>query len=105
HHHEKSVLVLTWFRAYDAERGRWLSADPIGEAGGMNLYAYCYGNPLDLYDPNGMWPEWAPGSDSYSWGEYFGDVGDVYAGEAKGAAEHLSFGLYKPCYENDMQGA
>ncbi len=105
YYHASSGLNLTLYRAYDPELGRWLSADPMGEEGGMNLYAYCYGNPLNLYDPNGMWPEWAPGSDSYSWGEYFGDVGDVYAGEAKGAAENLSFGLYKPCYENDMQSA
>ena len=35
-------------------RGRWLSADPLGEAGGLNLYAYCYGNPLNFYDPDGL---------------------------------------------------
>jgi RHS repeat-associated protein len=58
HHHAKSGLVLTWFRAYDAEAGRWLSADPLGEGGGLNLYAYCYGNPLNLYDPDGMRPQW-----------------------------------------------
>ena len=54
-------IVLTLFRAFDPALGRWLSADPLGEAGGMNLYAYCYGNPLNLYDPDGMWParpEW-----------------------------------------------
>ncbi|MFN5869193.1 MAG: RHS repeat domain-containing protein, partial [Akkermansiaceae bacterium] len=53
HHHAKSGLVLTWFRAYDAEVGRWLSADPLGEAGGINLYGYVGGNPINLIDPTG----------------------------------------------------
>ena len=47
-------IVLTYFRAYSPELGRWLSRDPIGEEGGLNLYAYCYGNPLNFYDPDGM---------------------------------------------------
>ena len=37
-------IVLTHFRAYSPDLRRWLSADPLGEAGGMNLYTYCYGN-------------------------------------------------------------
>ena len=35
---------------------KWQSADPIGEEGGMNLYAYCYDNPMNLHDPDGMMP-------------------------------------------------
>ena len=33
HFHEESKLHLTWYRAYDAGLGRWLSPDPIGEDG------------------------------------------------------------------------
>lgn len=54
HHHAKSGLILTWYRAYDAESGRWLSADPIGEAGGLNLYGYVLGNPINAWDPLGL---------------------------------------------------
>ena len=32
----------------------WLSADPIGEAGGMNLYEYVFGNPINGWDPYGL---------------------------------------------------
>lgn len=48
-------IVLTLFRAYDPELGRWLSADPIGEAGGMNLYGYIGNGPLNGVDPYGLW--------------------------------------------------
>ncbi|MES2995807.1 MAG: RHS repeat-associated core domain-containing protein [Verrucomicrobiota bacterium] len=59
----QSEFVLTHFRAYDPELGRWLSADPIGEAGGMNLYAYVGGNPIYLVDPLGL--DWADNTSNF----------------------------------------
>jgi RHS repeat-associated protein len=47
-------IVLTLFRAYDPQLGRWLSADPLGEMGGMNLYAYVGGNPINFWDILGL---------------------------------------------------
>ena len=54
HHHAKSGLIFTWFRAYDAESGRWLSADPIEEEGGINLYGYVGGDPVNYDDEFGL---------------------------------------------------
>jgi RHS repeat-associated protein len=34
-------LINFRMRWYDAEMGRWLSKDPIGLSGGLNLYAFC----------------------------------------------------------------
>jgi uncharacterized protein RhaS with RHS repeats len=34
--------------------GRWLSADPMGEAGELNFYGYVGGNPVNSWDPLGM---------------------------------------------------
>ncbi|MBU6303619.1 MAG: hypothetical protein KGS60_18895 [Verrucomicrobia bacterium] len=56
HYHEKSGLCLAMYRAYDANLGRWLSEDPIGEAGGVNLYGYVGNAPFDLMDPDGNEP-------------------------------------------------
>ena len=53
-HHARSGLYLTHYRAYDPHLGRWLSRDPLGLAGGMNLYAYVEGNPISYTDPTGL---------------------------------------------------
>ncbi|HEV7762653.1 MAG TPA: RHS repeat-associated core domain-containing protein, partial [Acidimicrobiales bacterium] len=37
--------------------GRWISCDPIGLAGGSNLYAYAGGNPVRYVDPSGHKPK------------------------------------------------
>ena len=46
-------------RWYDAVTGRWLSKDPIGLSGGLNLYAFCGNGPVNNRD---VWGE-CPSSD------------------------------------------
>jgi RHS repeat-associated protein len=53
-HHQQTGLVLTLFRAYDPSIGRWLSRDPIGERGGLNLYGYVGNRPTMAVDPLGL---------------------------------------------------
>lgn len=43
-------------RYYDQATGRFLTEDPIGMAGGINLYAYAGNNPARLTDPFGLEP-------------------------------------------------
>ena len=53
-YHADGGLILTRYRAYDPLTGRWLSADPLGEAGGMNLYGYVAGDPVNAVDLLGL---------------------------------------------------
>jgi len=46
--------VESWHRFYDPDTGRYVSADPIGLAGGMDLYAYVQNGPINWSDPKGM---------------------------------------------------
>lgn len=41
-------------RQYHPGLGRFLQTDPIGIAGGVNLYAYVGGDPVNLVDPFGL---------------------------------------------------
>jgi RHS repeat-associated protein len=52
---ETGLLLLTG-RYYDPGVGRFLTRDPSGDRGGINLYAYCHNNPTNLSDPFGTEP-------------------------------------------------
>jgi RHS repeat-associated protein len=57
-------------RVYDPAAGRFLNPDPIGFAGGANLYRYCSNDPVGLVDPSGL----------RETGSYLGDVAEVFKG-------------------------
>jgi RHS repeat-associated protein len=47
-------LVLCTHRFYDPSTGRWLTRDPMGYGGGVNLYGYCGNDPGNRVDPSGL---------------------------------------------------
>jgi RHS repeat-associated protein len=52
--HQPSSFNLAVHRAYNPSLGRWMSRDPIGERGGLNLFAYVGNNPVKFRDPMGL---------------------------------------------------
>jgi RHS repeat-associated protein len=51
---EETGLVYYGYRWYHPELGRWLSRDPIGEAGGLNLYGMVDNDPVNGVDVLGL---------------------------------------------------
>lgn len=58
---EGNGLFFMKNRYYDATTRRFLQKDPIGIAGGINLYRYVSNNPVNLVDPAGLDDESDPG--------------------------------------------
>ena len=49
-------LVLCRNRYYDSRTGRWLTRNPIGPDGGIDLYGYCESGPVGWSDPDSLTP-------------------------------------------------
>ena len=48
-------LYLLGHRFYDAQFGQFMTRDPIGYMGGVNLYGYTGNNPVNRIDPDGYY--------------------------------------------------
>jgi RHS repeat-associated protein len=48
-------------RYYDPTTGQFTQQDPIGIAGGLNLYGYANGDPINFSDPFGLCPKFITG--------------------------------------------
>ncbi|HEY5915665.1 MAG TPA: RHS repeat-associated core domain-containing protein [Verrucomicrobiae bacterium] len=73
HQDEEPDLLYYGFRYYNASTGRWLSRDPIGEAGSENVFAHVRNNAINLLDSLGLEPESSINHNHYSttFAQYF----------------------------------
>ena len=53
---DASGLLYRWNRYYDPVTGRFTQEDPIGLAGGLNLYGFAGSDPVNFADPFGLCP-------------------------------------------------
>jgi RHS repeat-associated protein len=67
-------------RLYDPRTGRWTQEDPLGVAGGVNLYQFNNNNPANYTDPFGLCP---PEDENYS---------DCEAGSSEWYAHRIATG-------------
>jgi RHS repeat-associated protein len=56
-HADPTGLVYSRNRYYDPKAGRFTQEDPIGIAGGLNVYGFASGDPVSYSDPFGLCPD------------------------------------------------
>jgi RHS repeat-associated protein len=94
----EAELYFTRYRAYDPSTGRWLSRDPIEEDGGINLYGYVEGNPVNLVDPLGL----AKGDNNKAGKRNLGTEGFTKKSDASDVEEALKDAI-KNCQKDRIQ--
>ncbi|MFH1985623.1 MAG: RHS repeat-associated core domain-containing protein [Pseudomonadota bacterium] len=75
----ESSLHYNYQRYFDPSAGRYLTPDPIGFGGGVNLFVYVKNNPLNLIDSYGLWSIWSGSSGVAAWGPWGGNAGSGFA--------------------------
>jgi RHS repeat-associated protein len=73
----ESGFHYNFFRDYDPQTGRYLEPDPIGQAGGLALYPYAEGDPVNLFDFFGQQEGQPPDVSILARARYYIQRGDV----------------------------
>jgi RHS repeat-associated protein len=76
---DASGLMYRRNRYYDPEAGQFTQQDPIGIAGGLNLYGYANGDPINFSDPFGLCPVCAVAWGIFEFGASVYDAVDLAA--------------------------
>jgi RHS repeat-associated protein len=88
-------------RYYDPLAGRFISADPIGFAGGLNVYGYASNDPIGRVDPFGLYDQFDEATDFFAgWGDV---VSIGLARPLRGAiGADLGVNYSSPAYRNGL---
>ncbi|MDP3848895.1 MAG: RHS repeat-associated core domain-containing protein [Luteolibacter sp.] len=87
-------LYYYGYRYLQAAHGGWLSQDPLGETGGLNLHGFVGGDPINSFDSLGLLTEkQAMAADALWGGVLFGAAGGLVEGDLltdMSAAQYLA---------------
>jgi RHS repeat-associated protein len=96
-------LLFKRNRYYDTKTGNFTQEDPIGVVGGLNLYGYAAGDPVNFSDPFGthpilvlLWAVFEIGSTTYDAWQFGSGVASGDAGEAGSGLLGLVIGAVAP---------
>nr|WP_281417058.1 RHS repeat-associated core domain-containing protein [Kistimonas asteriae] len=99
---DETALNYNLFRDYDPSLGWYIQSDPIGLNGGLNVYVYSNGNPVNFIDSFGLcpwcifgaviggginvWTQYSSngGFDNFNWGSFFASTASGAFGGALG---------------------
>ena len=88
------------YRFYSPEMGWWLSRDPMGEGGGVNVYGFVKNNPVGDIDPLGLWGREVHWDETYNWATMFTDAyrryiadGDQGVDQSSGTVPWTGWGI------------
>jgi len=59
------LIIYYNYRYYNPAQGKWLSRDPIGERGGLNLYGFVGNNGINYWDKLGLASQACLNNDKY----------------------------------------
>jgi RHS repeat-associated protein len=94
-------LYYYGYRYHSSQLGRWLSRDPMNEKGGLNIYASCSNNSVNLVDPMGEMSTVVAGAEIG--GAVGGPIGAIVGAVAGGVAGYYA-GKALNDYINEMRG-
>ncbi len=92
YHHKENGLYLATYRGYNPFTARWLNRDPIEENGGLNLYEYVGGSPVNYVDIDGKHPLFAVGLGAVVGGLSSGITTYAITGDMKAARNSFFYG-------------
>jgi RHS repeat-associated protein len=95
---DENGLGYWGYRYYIPEQGRWLNRDPIGESGGINIYAYVQNGVINRYDRHGLQP--------YSYNPYLLNNPNDYhpSGRPPSYNNHVGLGRLLAAFHHYMYG-
>ncbi len=74
-------------RYYDPIAGHFLSPDPLGHAGSMDLYSFCSGDPINRFDPTGRFATGNTVQGLFELGEGIQDIHTAFTDAREDARE------------------